>query len=593
MECPGESVHNKSGSSHAKLACSKNPEIALELAEDAYSEALVADKSGDDRSVDAYYEAVVYSWICVSGCRLVTEADAITARAWDVYHSSLAGLISAGQKSGRLNPHTGLTICTPCGPLVVPMSFHGFPWQPKDFSHLVCVGKYYNKNILHHYKTCGLGVPLVVVRDRSVGAGPFKDFYLYQTPFAATAFLCPDVNQWLGLKITSGSDCQPRESLALYDPLRIKGVSCAGVTSVLTSDITAPLAYLGREANWSPLLEFARPETDPSLAGLRMLEPYQPGKIPIVFVHGLFSDPQTYLAMANQIRACPDLNASYQIWVFRYPTGGTFLQSAASLRTQLQALVAICRSRDQNPALEQIVMVGHSLGGLVAKLQVTESGTTLWDSIARCPLDQIVASEQERAKLAEQFFFVAEPSIKSIIFIATPQGGTPYASRPMGKLASQMVKYSPQLSASHQQLINDNPGVFAPVMQRQVPTSIDLMKPDDPLLLAMQRLQVNPCVKMHSIIGTGGCRLSTLGESDGIVPVHSARQPCVQSEFYVDTIHTDILRNDLAIAEVERILRAHAWQVRTATRSATPQQLMRLVRGVATCDPPPDKPACP
>jgi hypothetical protein len=297
--------------------------------------------------------------------------------------------------------------------------------------------------------------------------------------------------------------------------------------------------------------------------------------------------------MANRIRACPDLDARYQIWVFRYPTGGTFLQSAASLRTQLQALVAICRSRDQNPALEQIVMVGHSLGGLVAKLQVTESGTTLWDSIARCPLDQIVASEQERAKLAEQFFFVAEPSIKSIIFIATPQGGTPYASRPMGKLASQMVKYSPQLSASHQQLINDNPGVFAPVMQRQVPTSIDLMKPDDPLLLAMQRLQVNPCVKMHSIIGTGGCRLSTLGESDGIVPVHSARQPCVQSEFYVDTIHTDILRNDLAIAEVERILRAHAWQVRTATRSATPQQLMRLVRGVATCDPPPAKPACP
>ena len=546
---------------------SRDPEAALDLAELAYQRAEAAAQASDGRCIDAYYEALVYSWICVQGCRSFVEADSLTARAWDVYHSSLAQLITAGQQYGRLDPHTGLTICTPRGPLVIPMSFHGFPWQPKDFSHLICVGSYCNKNIRHHYQTCGLGVPLVVVRDHSAGTRPFKDFYLHQTPFAATAFLCPDVNQWLGCEVTSGSACQPRESLALYDPLRSKTISCAGVPSVLAGDLTAPLAYLGREANWSPLVEFAKPETDPSLAGLRILEPYQPGKIPLVFVHGLFSDPQTYLAMANRIRACPDLDASYQIWVFRYPTGGTFLQSAASLRSQLRALVAICRSRDQNPALEQIVMVGHSLGGLITKLQVTDSGTTLWDSIARCPLNQIVASDQERAQLAEQFFFLADPSIKSVIFLATPQGGTPYASRPVGKLASRMVKYSPQLSAKHQQLIKDNPGVFAPVMQRRIPTSIDLMEPDDPLLLGMQRLHVNPCVRMHSIIGTGGCRLSTLGESDGIVPVSSARQPGVQSELYVDAIHTDILRNDVAIAEVERILRAHAWQARTTTTS--------------------------
>lgn len=567
---PGGRVHPNTGFSRLAVGWAQNPERALELAEHAYSEALVADKSGHERCVDAYYEAVVYSWIYVSGCRLVTKADAITARAWDVYHSSLAGLIAAGQKSGRFNPQQGILIRTPHGPHVVPVSFHGFVWQRNDFQQLELVGQYQDRNLGHQYRSCGLGVPLVALRQQLPVPHSFDSFYLQQTPFAATAVLCPDVNQWLGQGTPRPiNGCCTHGTLALYDPLRIKRIQCNGVDFQLAADITAPLGYLGRENNWNPLEEFARPETDPSLAGLRMLEPYQPGKIPIVFVHGLFSDPQTYLAMANRIRACADLDANYQIWVFRYPTGATFLQSAASLRTHLRALVALCGSCDQDPALEQIVMVGHSLGGLIVKLQVTESGTTLWDSIARCPLDQIVASDQERAKLAREFFFAADPSIKSVIFIATPQDGAPYASRPMGKLASQMVKYSSHLSASHQQLISDNPGVFAPVMQRRIPTSIDLMKPNNPLLLGMQRLRVNPCVKMHSIIGTGGCRLSTLGESDGIVPVYSAQNPGVQSEFYVDSIHTDILRNDMTLAEVERILRAHACQVRTATMAGT------------------------
>ena len=552
------------GQSHAlqAMVLCRDPESALHLAESAYERADASSRRADARCIDAYYEALVFSWVCIDGCRLWAKADALTMRAWDLYHSSLAQLITLGPLYGRLNPQTGLSICAPSGPIMVPLTLHGFPWKPTDFNHLICVGQYRIKNIVHEYRTCGLGVPIVVVRNQSPCPGPFEAFYLKQTPFSATAFLSPDVEQWLGGSTIGKRDGHVGAHLNLYDPLRTKTLHCAGESFALASDITASLGYLGQETNWNPLLEFIKPETDPTLAGLRMLEPYQPGKIPLIFVHGLFSDPQTYLAMANHIRACPDLDDRYQIWMFRYPTGGAVLQSAATLRTQMKALISLCRSCNNNPQLDQIVMVGHSLGGLVTKLQITDSQTIVWASISRRPLDQIAASDRQRAALAEEFFFVASPSIKSVIFIATPQKGSPYASRPLSRLTSTMVKYSPQMTAEHRQLINDNPNTFAPVMRRKISTSIDLLQPDDPILLAIQKLPIDPCVSLHSIIGTGGSCLSMMGESDGIVPVTSAQQPGSVSVMYVDAIHTDILRNEVAIAEVERILRAHARHIR-------------------------------
>jgi hypothetical protein len=109
-------------------------------------------------------------------------------------------------------------------------------------------------------------------------------------------------------------------------------------------------------------------------------------------------------------------------------------------------------------------------------------------------------------------------------------------------------------------------------MRRKISTSIDLLQPDDPILLAIQKLPIDPCVSLHSIIGTGGSCLSMMGESDGIVPVTSAQQPGSVSVMYVDAIHTDILRNEVAIAEVERILRAHARHIRPREASKNSQR---------------------
>ena len=56
---------------------SRDPEAALDLAELAYQRAEAAAQASDGRCIDAYYEALVYSWICVQGCRSFVEADSL------------------------------------------------------------------------------------------------------------------------------------------------------------------------------------------------------------------------------------------------------------------------------------------------------------------------------------------------------------------------------------------------------------------------------------------------------------------------------------------------------------------------------------
>jgi triacylglycerol esterase/lipase EstA (alpha/beta hydrolase family) len=111
-------------------------------------------------------------------------------------------------------------------------------------------------------------------------------------------------------------------------------------------------------------------------AELRMLEPYQRGKIPIVRCTDSFRQVHL-IPLTNDLRNVPWINLRCQIWTFQYPTGQPFLQSGADLRghSAFRASSIHCISTAQ----QYTVLIGHSMGGLVSKLQVTHSGTLLWD----------------------------------------------------------------------------------------------------------------------------------------------------------------------------------------------------------------------
>src|SRR5207237_2079026 len=145
--------------------------------------------------------------------------------------------------------------------------------------------------------------------------------------------------------------------LELYNPKTIEAATLAAHTVPLEADLTTPIAHSlnGRKVDEAGLIGFFRSDRVRGEAGIKLLEPYQPGKIPVLFVHGLLSTPVTWAPMFNDLQADPVLRDRFQFWVYFYPTGDPYLATAADLRKKLDAIRADLDPRHQDPALDQLV----------------------------------------------------------------------------------------------------------------------------------------------------------------------------------------------------------------------------------------------
>jgi pimeloyl-ACP methyl ester carboxylesterase len=122
------------------------------------------------------------------------------------------------------------------------------------------------------------------------------------------------------------------------------------------------------------------------------LQPYEPGEIPVVFIHGTASSAGRWADLLNDLQSDPILRKRFQFWSFSYSTGNPVWYSALQLRSALNAALRKLDPSDRDPALHHIVLVGHSQGGLLAKFLVIDSGPHLWDAFSTRPLDQLRVS---------------------------------------------------------------------------------------------------------------------------------------------------------------------------------------------------------
>ena len=526
-------------------------------------------KKCDRHAVDGYYLACQEAW---NAAWTDPEDRDLLIDAADAYADALAGLLEAARRHDRLG-NGGLWVGPRGRPVLVPFRPQALAIDPACIASIEPQGQADDKRLSRRHLRDGFGLPVVVrVANGSTPEEP-RGFAAPRQSLAATAvlrFAVPGNENVLQKFAGPVARDHAAAVLDLANPVEIAAVRIGPTKPHLAADLSAPLLDVLDGTPKSSIAGFLQPFGDGSTRPhLEMLEPHQPGRIPVVFIHGLASDEGTWFDMINELRAWPEFHRRYEPWVFHYPTGAAFLQSSAELREQLTAAVRQCDPQGRDPAMRNLVLVGHSMGGLHAKLQVVDPGDRIWQAVAKVPFDQIRLRPDLRRKVSRAYFFQPLPFVNRIVCIATPHKGSVLASLGLGRLASLSVRTPPESKLIHDEAVRLNPGKFQPEYERATPTSVDLLQPDSLMLKSIGRLRPPCWVTVHSVVGDGHSWFVGVRD-DCVVSVESAHTEGAVSEVYVPATHTKVHHHPRTIAEVRRILVQHLAETSqaTATRPA-------------------------
>jgi pimeloyl-ACP methyl ester carboxylesterase len=480
--------------------------------------------------------------------------------ACDLYNAALAKCIRAAQRSGRLDPRHVLHLPCPDGhEFALSVTHTGFAWSAEEFGPLLFCADYQVIGLDNQFRGYGLGVPLIGTRLPTASASDKQAHYPRNVSFPVTAIF-----RFEGSLADLGAQRCGR--LELYNPLHVQRIQVAEYAVPLETDLTTPLAFFLSKTDLEEveLRGFFRPDSLRNRTGIYLFEPYQPGKIPVVMVHGLLSSPLTWTPLFNELQGDPAIRKNYQFWFYLYPTGDPYLETAADLHQVLQQLRSELDPQGRDPALGKMVLVGHSMGGLVSKLMTIRSGDTFWRLVSKEPFEDLKGAAADRDELRRVFFFEEDPAVKRVIFLGTPHHGSKLSPSLPARLLASFIRLPRRLVTATSDLARENPG-FRPgsgkTANPELPTSIDLLTPGAPALELLAAERSSPAVHYHSIIGVA------FGEgkagSDGVVPYASAHIDGVDSEVVVPADHFHVHQHPGSMLEVRRILLEHARAVRS------------------------------
>jgi len=540
------------------------PEKLYSFAELAYIQAKRAEAVGDrSRALDLYGASVAHAYGYLfdpNFDRFRNPYDPQFRGACDLYNGALEAAMRIVNRTGQLRPGATYAIKTSQFDYQVTVVSRG-KWHEEDFGKLEFASDYEIKGLTNRHRTFGLGVPMVAVRNQHAHADAAEDYYPPGLSFAATAFLRvhapPD-----------GNDRVRHCVLELHDPLVAKDIEVAGRRVPLETDLTTPLAYFLDNPEFEQkkniaTLALLSPGSARSSQGFYMVEPYDPGKIPVVMVHGLWSSPVTWMEMFNDLRSFPELRHQYQFWFYLYPTGQPFWVSAAQMRDDLQQLRGTLDPDRNTHTLDQMVLVGHSMGGLVSKMQTLYSDDEFWQLLSDKPFEELRADEATRERLANVVFFEPNASIRRVVTIGTPHRGSDFANGYTRWLARHLIWLPEMMVNSTRRLTRENPGFFRDDEWLTISTSIDSLSPDSPILPAMLAARKSPRTTYHNIVGLKydeGLVRRLAGDGDGIVEYESAHLDDVATEITVPADHLGVHQHPRSILELRRILLDHQTQ---------------------------------
>lgn len=446
------------------------------------------------------------------------------------------------------------------GEIEIDYRWSAAPWRAASFVRFAPADAFRVRGMRNRHRQAGVGAALLGERvaDAPASDDPAgKDLPRFAQAVALSAVIS-------GVAFADGAAWPPVSfDLRIHDSSHTRTTLVAGNAIPLEADFTAALTdTLGRDrplqsAGFGGLRNVDQWQ---SFAGLYMLEPFDPNRIPVIFIHGLVSSPMVWREMINDLWGDPWVRERYQFWVFLYPTGNPFAYSAALLRRQIEQVRLAHDPKRDSPALRNMVLVGHSMGGLLARLCVTAPGDALWKSVSDVPFeDAAIDNEADRELLREVFLFDPVPGVTRVVFIATPHRGSVIADLTPGRLGSRLIRLPPALIESAGRVFEANPDQvrLSRNGRLSVSTGIDSLSPQSPFLRTLADLPIAPGVAAHSIIGrkSGG---DAPGGSDGVVRYESAHVADVESELVIPNADHGVPQQPAATREVRRILGEHA-----------------------------------
>jgi pimeloyl-ACP methyl ester carboxylesterase len=306
---------------------------------------------------------------------------------------------------------------------------------------------------------------------------------------------------------------------------------------------------------------------------LAALEPHRRGRVPVVLIHGTASSPFRWADMVNDLTEDRRIRENFEFWFFSYATGNPIPFSALLLRDALQAAVHQLGGEAADPALGRIVLVGHSQGGLLARMVTIDTGPLLWETFSRRPLDELRMDEATRDLLRRSLFLKPIPQVERVVFIATPHAGSYLTEFSIARLVGRLVTLPATLARFGAEALT-NADALTFDTSRWRPGSLYGMTPGSPLIQAISHFPVAPGIRVNSIIPTLGD--GPLEErSDGVVRYTSAHLDNVESELVVRSGHS-VQANSAAIEEMRRILLRQLAD--TCGRTTCPSPAVALAR---------------
>lgn len=497
------------------------------------------------------------AWETLSNPGMTDQWAAATAQ----YNNAVLNIIERLRKQGR---KTGQAVNAGRNyPFVIVDSLISNDRSPQLYEDLVPSETIDTRSLLSERVTAkGMGIPLaghVKTNARPMGENLIMDNGNVHTLTAIINF-DPERSQ------------QGKPTLRLIPRLRQESIHVGPrkIRQPLAADFSAPIAaFVAKsEQDRGAFFGLLDPARGFSYMGLYFTEPYDPDKIPVVFTHGLLSCHSTFANLTNRLWVDPLIRKHYQFWFYAYPTGVPWTQTAYRQRNALNSAIKQYDPKGTSRNINAMVMVGHSMGGLITRLNNADKPWTIISNILKGQED--LANKNYRQMLKTKIYadggsplmrqsFIFEPyrQTKRIVFMATPHRGSYFADSWLGRMGLGLTTLPEAFAEEAKRLasLSSNILLFNPGRSMDELKSIGQLSPSSPFILGLQKTHPRHDIPVHSIVGDRG-RGDTPRSSDGIVPYWSSHLDWAVSEKIVPSGHS-VQETLESAAEMRRILRQH------------------------------------